>query len=165
MAFGPKNNFSVPVARDKMDEIAFNAMMARGLTEAQEDAQEDTDIFWELPKVGIALFRNGKPVSQVAWDLGFIDSWIGHYILMVRQVPYAPWDDEDLFVVCRVSRDVLRDVAELLIQRRFYVCKEVYDYFQGCAVETSDAVRVGIQLEELIGQFQDGDEFRYYSNE
>ena len=40
---------TVPVARDEMDEVAFNAMMARGMNEAKADkSQSASDIFADL---------------------------------------------------------------------------------------------------------------------
>lgn len=40
---------SAPVARDEMDEAAFNAMMARGVNEAKTDNSRDaSDVFADL---------------------------------------------------------------------------------------------------------------------
>ena len=40
---------AVPVARDEMDEVAFNAMMIRGMNEAKADKSRDvSDVFAEL---------------------------------------------------------------------------------------------------------------------
>lgn len=40
---------AVPVARDEMDETAFNAMMARGMNEAKEDkSRAASDVFADL---------------------------------------------------------------------------------------------------------------------
>ena len=40
---------AVPVARDEMDEAAFNAMMARGMNEAQADkSRAASDVFADL---------------------------------------------------------------------------------------------------------------------
>lgn len=40
---------AVPVARDEMDEVAFNAMMARGMNEAKADnSRAASDVFADL---------------------------------------------------------------------------------------------------------------------
>ena len=40
---------AVPVARDEMDEVAFNAMMARGMSEAKADkSRAASDVFADL---------------------------------------------------------------------------------------------------------------------
>lgn len=40
---------AVPVARDEMDEVAFNAMMARGMSEAKVDkSRAASDVFADL---------------------------------------------------------------------------------------------------------------------
>lgn len=40
---------AAPVARDEMDEAAFNAMLMRGLNEAKEDrSREASDVFTDL---------------------------------------------------------------------------------------------------------------------
>lgn len=40
---------AMPVARDEMDEAAFNAMMARGMNEAKTDNSRDvSDVFADL---------------------------------------------------------------------------------------------------------------------
>ena len=40
---------AVPVARDEMDEVAFNAMMARGMSEAMADkSRAASDVFADL---------------------------------------------------------------------------------------------------------------------
>lgn len=116
-------------------------------------------------KVGIVLYRNGEPVSHVAWDIGFTDSWVGEYLLTVRGLAYA-WDNEDPLVVCWVDEDVLADMAELMIQRRFEVCKNVCDWWEKFSLAEYDAAaHTGAQLQELMTQYQEGDEYRYYSDE
>ena len=43
---------AVPVARDEMDEAAFNAMMARGMNEAKADkSRAASDVFADLRRV------------------------------------------------------------------------------------------------------------------
>lgn len=43
---------AAPVARDEMDEAAFNAMLMRGLNEAKEDrSREASDVFTDLRRV------------------------------------------------------------------------------------------------------------------
>ena len=117
-------------------------------------------------KVGMVLYRAGEPVSYVAWDISFTDSWVGDYLLMVKQIPYAPWDHEDPQVVCFVPRDILCDMAELMPQRRFEVCRNVCDWWEKFTLAEYDAAaRTGAQLRELIDQYQEGDEFRYYSDD
>ena len=116
-------------------------------------------------KVGIALFRDGKPVSQVVWSIGFTDSWVGDYLLVVRGLPYA-WDNEDPLVVCWVDEDILADMAELMIQRRFEVCPNVCEWWERFNLAEYDAAaKTGAELRELVEQYQAGDEFRYYSDD
>lgn len=116
-------------------------------------------------KTGIVLRRNGVPVSHVAWEIGFTDSWVGEYLLSVRGLAYA-WDNEDPLVVCWVDEDVLADMAELMTMRRFDVCKNVCGGWEKpTPAEYDAATNTGAQLKELFAQYQHGDEFRYYSND
>lgn len=117
-------------------------------------------------RVGMVQYRAGTPVASVAWSIGFVDSWVGHYLLMVRGLPYASWDVEDLFMACQVPKDILFDLADLLVRRQFNVCQDVCDSWEECnRAEYDAAARVGAHLKEMLAQYQEGDEFHYRSDD
>lgn len=116
-------------------------------------------------KIGIVLYRNGEPVTHVAWNSGFTDMWIGHFLLMKRQLPYA-WDPKAVFAVCWVSKDILSEMAELLTERRIDICHQVWDCFEPPTSEEVDAAaQIGEQLRRLVEEYREGDECHYYSDD
>lgn len=96
--------------------------------------------------------KDGKQIDYVSWKEWGISIWVYDYFYRIT----------DKKLQSAIPHDVIKSMGEALVNRKFEVCKDAYEYFEHDDLIKNRAEVYGKCLLELYRKAEEDDIFIYY---